>query len=296
MFQIRRLADDDLPFAQQLSGIAGWNQTAADWRRLIDLGGAGCFLIQCDGQRAGTATTIIFANQLAWIGMVLVHPSFRRRGLATALLRHCLEYLCGGQGVGCVKLDATVEGQPLYAGLGFQHDYLLARWEGSVADLFAGDALDAEAPTVGRTIEASHSDDWLELDRRIFAVDRSGLLHRLAPESLAAIEIPGQGYGMLRSGSRAAYLGPVVAADEATGRQLVAQLLMSLRQDAGADLQPGRDDRVYWDIPQSNTAAERLAQQLGLVQQRPLVRMWTGNANIADDPAGQWAIAGPETG
>ena len=296
MFEIRRLVDDDLPFAQQLSGIAGWNQTKADWRRLIDLGGEGCFLIQCDGQRAGTATTIVFADRLAWIGMVLVHPSFRRRGLATMLLRRCLEHLRSGRCIGCVKLDATVEGQPLYAKLGFQHDYQLARWEGNVAELLVGSAFGDADLSVARVIEVSRSDDWLERDRRVFAADRNCLLRRLATESLAAIEIPGHGYGMLRAGSRAVYLGPLVAADDATGRKLVAQLLMSLRQRAGADLKSPQVDRVYWDIPRSNAAAERLAQQLGMVQQRPLVRMWTGDANIADDPSSQWAIAGPETG
>jgi len=124
---IRLLIPSDLTFAQQLCRAAGWNQTEADWLRLLQLGPEGCFLISADGQPAGTATTTVYSEQLAWIGMVLVHPAFRRRGLATRLMQHCLSWLRDGLGIPCIKLDATPAGQPLYRRLGFQIDAELHR-------------------------------------------------------------------------------------------------------------------------------------------------------------------------
>jgi GNAT superfamily N-acetyltransferase len=42
---------------------------------------------------AGTATTIGYGTDLAWIGMVLVHPDHRRHGVGRALLAHCIAFL-----------------------------------------------------------------------------------------------------------------------------------------------------------------------------------------------------------
>ena len=46
---IRRLTTSDVPDALALSSTAGWNQTAGDWRMLIELEPEGCFGIECDG-------------------------------------------------------------------------------------------------------------------------------------------------------------------------------------------------------------------------------------------------------
>ena len=54
--RIRSLQPSDLDFAQEVRKIAGWNQTDADWLRLINYEPDGCFLIECDGGPAGTAT------------------------------------------------------------------------------------------------------------------------------------------------------------------------------------------------------------------------------------------------
>ena len=35
---------------------------------------------------AGVVTTTRYGNELAWIGMMLVHSEYRRRGIATALM------------------------------------------------------------------------------------------------------------------------------------------------------------------------------------------------------------------
>jgi len=59
----------------------------------------------------------------------------------------------------------------------------------------------------------------------------------------------------------------------------------------------GHDDRpVYWDIPDLNEPASRLARQLGFTPLRPLTRMYLDTNLVPSDPLGQWAIADPATG
>ena len=102
--EIRLLFESDIPSAMRLKEAAGWNQTEADWRRLLLLQPNGCFAAVKDGRVVGTTTTTIY-DELAWIGMVLVDPQHRRQGIAATLMNVALEYLNGK--VDTIKLDAT---------------------------------------------------------------------------------------------------------------------------------------------------------------------------------------------
>lgn len=266
---IRLLQLSDIPFAQRVREIAGWNQTDADWDRLIRFEPDGCFLIECESLPAGTATTTVHRGEIGWIGMVLIHPDFRRRGLATRLLNECIEYL--KPRTKRIKLDATPAGMLVYDKLGFVEESRLHRWEGR---------------GIRKAVEASGTavPDF-ELDQFAFGVDRSNFLKALAQSSEVRSNADGAGYGMIREGINASYLGPVVVDQPEVGRKLVDALLSI-----------AVDRPVYWDIPDENLPAVKLAEELGFVKQRELIRMRLGKAGAEGDPAKQWAITAPETG
>src|SRR5262245_8306309 len=79
MIHLRPMTAADIPFGLHLSGQAGWNQTAADWQRCLDLQADGCFVAEWDGLAVGATTTCIF-DRVAWVAMVLVDQRYRRRG------------------------------------------------------------------------------------------------------------------------------------------------------------------------------------------------------------------------
>src|SRR5262245_252556 len=82
----------DLDVAVALSTEAGWNQTAADWGRLLDLAPGGCLAgRRVDGRLVATATAVAYPPGTSWIGMVLVARAQRRRGIGTAMLGRALE-------------------------------------------------------------------------------------------------------------------------------------------------------------------------------------------------------------
>ena len=83
---IRPFTRDDIAPALQLCRSAGWNQLHADWSRLIEYQPNGCFVAELDGRLVGTVTTTSYGTELAWIGMMLVHPEYRRRGIGTELM------------------------------------------------------------------------------------------------------------------------------------------------------------------------------------------------------------------
>src|ERR1700680_1423721 len=89
----RLLKAGDVPQAMRLKDAAGWNQTAEDWRLLMELSPDGCFGIEGDGELASTTTAVCYGADLAWIGMVLTAAEYRGRGFARMLMRHALHYI-----------------------------------------------------------------------------------------------------------------------------------------------------------------------------------------------------------
>ncbi|MGH8721586.1 MAG: GNAT family N-acetyltransferase, partial [Burkholderiales bacterium] len=74
-----------------LSTSAHWNQNEADWRLMLDIG-QGWGVTLADGTLAASTLVLPFGS-VAWVSMVLVLPSQRRKGYATRLLRIALEEL-----------------------------------------------------------------------------------------------------------------------------------------------------------------------------------------------------------
>src|SRR5215831_15762193 len=103
---LRTLRLEDVPAAYQLSAQAGWNQTEADWRMLLELAPGSCLAIEVNGQLAATTTLLCYGRRLGWIGMVLTKAEFQRRGFARKLFREALKQ-SDEIGIETIKLDAT---------------------------------------------------------------------------------------------------------------------------------------------------------------------------------------------
>jgi GNAT superfamily N-acetyltransferase len=279
MIRIRPMTDADLPLGMRLKTQAGWNQTEADWRRILALQPGGCFVAELDGCPAATTSVCVF-DSIGWIAMVLVEQSVRGRGIATRLMQHALAFLDGCR-VRTVRLDATPLGRPVYEKFGFVAEYQLARWQGTAA---GGEIAPGVDPVTPQQIEAVCA-----LDRRATGTDRRRLIARLHEEQPAAMRVSAgnegiRGYMSLRPGSRATQIGPVVALDARAGRVLC---------DAAACLCAGQP--VFVDIPSENHPATEWAESTGLSVQRPLTRMRRGEP-VLDQPMQLWGGFGPEKG
>ena len=77
---LRGMKQADIPTCQRLSNQVGWNQTAADWARLIAWEPLGCFVAEQAGEVVATVTTT-YESRLAWVGMMLVDTTLRRQGI-----------------------------------------------------------------------------------------------------------------------------------------------------------------------------------------------------------------------
>ena len=280
--EIRLMTENDLSSLISLKHRLGWNQTEDDLRRLLELNPHGCFTADHDGEMVGTITSIVYDNTLAWIGMMLVDPGYRRRRIAARLMSRALEYLYG-KDINTIKLDATPEGFPLYQSMGFITETLIERWECSAGSNLKNnlqDLDDALLPAV------------YELDKIAFGVDRSFLIDALMKssnsKSAASISSAGNhlnGFALSRPGSNANYIGPIVAKD----RRSAADLLEGM-------LAQSSSEKVYVDFNTGFDLPLDYLIELGFVKQRDLIRMSLGTKNAAGTSGLVLAIAGPELG
>src|ERR1041384_777414 len=275
--EIRLLLESDIPAAMQLKEAAGWNQTEDDWRRLLLLEPNGCFCAIKDCRVVGTTTTTTYVDELAWVGMVLVDPQHRRQGIAAKLMSVALDYL--KERVGTVKLDATALGQPVYERFGFQVESLVERWSGQ------GNSRRRDERMVVDSLN-----EILALDGVVFNADRSKLIGELISRSVVPPVLVRDadgalsGYALARHGTRANYVGPVVA----KGPQQVETLLDEVLSQLG-------DSPVYIDFNRECSAGTSLLSDRGFVKERDLIRMTTGRPSAKTSPL-VVAIAGPELG
>jgi GNAT superfamily N-acetyltransferase len=261
---VRLLTAADIPSLCELSGAAGWNQTPADWERMIALEPLGCFGVEQDDRIVATTTLLTYGRDLAWLGMVLTHSEYQRRGYARQLVTAALE-LAGAREVRSVKLDATDHGRPLYASLGFQDEQPIERWLRNPAPLTHAPASSGPIP--------------FELDRRGAGANRSAFLEKLGPALVAE-----DAFLQHRPGARANHLGPCVSISPREASHLIRAAISS-----------NPNAPWIWDLFPAHEHAPIIAGELGFTPARKLTRMYRGD-NVRGDESIVYATAGFEAG
>jgi GNAT superfamily N-acetyltransferase len=279
--EIGRLTIGDLADADALVKEAGWNQTQADWRVFLDFGTV--YTLRDKDKVIATAATLPYGGKFAWISMVLISGSYRRQGLGTKLMKHCLGQLTAAKLI--PVLDATPAGRDVYVGLGFEDSWSYKRLllsDKKMIPEVAGDIV----------VEPISDSAWKELcayDTAIFGADRSEVLSRLRgrlPECEFCVWRGGHiaGFVMGRMGRRAAQLGPLVAENEEIACALLAQALETLTPP------------VYIDFIDDKPRAARFLASAGFVAERPLTRMLHKRSLAFQDLTQSYAVMGPEFG
>jgi GNAT superfamily N-acetyltransferase len=279
------LSPSELDDVDTLVREARWNQIAADWRVFLAHGRVYA-LVTPEGRIVATTATLPYGGRFAWISMVLVAGEYRRRGLATRLMRRAMDELAAA---GLVPaLDATPDGRAVYRRLGFTDSWgfarLIRRERPAAAAPFAAPA--------GVAIRPLTDADWPALcayDAAAFGAERgavlAGLRGRLPAVELMAERAGGiAGFLLGRDGMLAGHLCPLTADDDAIACALVARALEAL------------DGPLFIDLADDKTAVRRFLETRGFAAVRPFTRMLYGTPSRFDDPARTFAVVGPEFG
>jgi GNAT superfamily N-acetyltransferase len=272
--------DTELPLVQldvrdaaaglELSREAHWNQNEADWRYFLAKGAV--YGIRDSALKlVATAALLPYTKREAWISMVLVTESWRRKGLATRLVDACLD---AAMRLGLTTwLDATPAGATVYGPLGFAPTIQLRRLR---LEHPAAGAAGSEPPL-------SKLSDFITRDTSAMGFDRRDLLGELSDRPGSRLLSTNDAMALVRDGRAARHIGPVFADSPDSALALVASITASEPGphliDAVADQQSFLDGlmRADWTM------------------ERPFQRMRFGRIGAqAGEPP--FAVTGPEFG
>jgi hypothetical protein len=252
-----------------LSTEAHWNQNEDDWRFFLTKG-AVFGVRDRRGELVATAALLPYTETDAWISMVLVTESFRRRGLATQLVDTCLN---AATRLGVTSwLDATPAGAKVYGPLGFAPTIELRRLK-----------LAGTTASVGTPLPGGKLDEFLTCDTSAMGFDRRALLEELSRRPSSRLLSNGNAMTLIRDGRTARHIGPLFADTPASALAMVR------------DIETSENGPLLIDAIASQGAFVDGLTSSGWTIERPFQRMRFGRAMTQ---AGElpFAVAGPEFG
>jgi GNAT superfamily N-acetyltransferase len=282
------LSGSELDDLEALVSEARWNQNAKDWRLFLQLGRIYA-AHTATGRIVATTATLPYGERFAWISMVLVAGPYRRRGLATMLMRRATQDLAAAGRV--PVLDATPDGHPVYRAIGYEDwwGFHRLRREQQGARQSAGDRLAAPAGVIIRPVR---DDDWAALcafDAAAFGAPRTAVLAGLRGR-LPQAEVIAQsgdrivGFSLGRDGRMIPHIGPLVAESDGIAYAMLARAI------------EGIEAPLFIDLANAKSHVLAFLQARGFVPVRPFTRMAHGHATRFDDPKRTFAVIGPEFG
>jgi len=265
---ISQLDASDAASGLLLSTEAHWNQTKADWEFFLT---KGIVFGNRDGKGTlgATAALLPYTETDAWISMVLVTESWRRRGLATRLVDTCLNTATK---LGVTSwLDATPAGATVYGPLGFTPTIQLRRLRLANA---AGD---------GKSLPPGKLDEFLTCDISAMGFSRRDLLQELSSRAGSRLISNGDAMALIRDGRTARHVGPLFADSPAHALALVNDI-------AACESGP-----LLMDAVATQTAFLDGLAAAGWTVERSFQRMRFGRATTQTEEL-PFAVAGPEFG
>ena len=115
---IRPFRQSDVDFAHEMTRIEDWNYSKRDIQRMLSLNPHGCFVAEIDSKQVGHVFTVNYGS-LGWIGLLIVRAEWRRKGVASLLMKKAIEHLLS-KGVETIRLEAAPTIANLYRKFGFE--------------------------------------------------------------------------------------------------------------------------------------------------------------------------------
>jgi len=262
MFHVKKMASEDFEFASQLTDMMNWDLIEEDFEFMRRFEPDGCFVLLCESERIGIATTISY-GQVGWLGNVIVRENHRRRGGGSLLVRHAVEYLTS-KGVETIGLYAYLETIPFYVKHDFQYD--------SKFVVLKGRGFPASTKAHLREAEKADLQQIVDLDHLYFGASRRKLLEPiiLDPGNLCYVysdDVRIFGFAAAKVYNGIAEIGPLVCR---RGYDDVAIDLLK------AILNKLKDYEVSICMPEKESNIFNLLTRYGFQEDFQLARMFYG--------------------
>ncbi len=258
-YVMRRMSRDELDMVVEWAADEGWNPGLHDADAFFAADPGGFYIGLLDGEPVASLSVVRYGPEYAFMGFYIVRPAARGKGYGLRLWLYALEQTQATN----LGLDGVVDQQDNYRRSGFVLAHRNVRYETTASGA-------KSAAGMIRTVASADSSRVMAYDQRVFAAARVEFLQRWLslPGSHAVVAGDSgvvSGYGLVRRARDGYRIGPLFAETADVASQLLDALMASV--NAGS--------RVALDVPASNDAAVRIAEQHGMTPAFETSRMYT---------------------
>ncbi|PAV12531.1 GCN5 family acetyltransferase [Methanosarcina spelaei] len=255
--KIRKMRRDETEFVVQMEAAQGWIPGIHDGKLYYETDPDGFFIAEFEGEPIGCVSAVAYDDSFGFIGVYVVKPEFRNKGVGIKLTEKFLERM-GNRNIG---LDAVVENEKKYQKLmKFKSFYSNLRFEGRGG---------GEVPDRLVKISDVPFESLLEYDREMFPAPRPTFLENWIkqPDSYAFATVEAgklKGYGVIRKCHNGYRIGPLFADDAITAENIFLALKASVP-----------DEAIYMDVPEPNKKAMEIAKKYEMTVMFKTIRMYS---------------------
>jgi ribosomal protein S18 acetylase RimI-like enzyme len=289
MVKIRRLKKQDIAFVVESVQREQWGHTERDVERYLEHEPNGCFIAEQAKQKVGHIFTINY-GELGWIGLLIVNPEKRERGIGTALMEKAISYLREKE-TKTIGLDAVEKAVSLYERFGFKKTCDSLRYKRQQTE----EAKWQHPPAKNiHPLRPNNLKPIAKFDAKFFGADRTRVLQSLYDDFPNQCWIAKRnrkilGYIMNRKDSDVCRVGPWVCRPKHL--EIAKELF-----EACVDAMHEKTVEIHVGVLATNLDAVALIEDLGFTQVSKSIRMFMGKQTQVGDAMGVYGIAAAEIG
>lgn len=240
MIVIDRIEEKDIPQLINLSELVGWDYSLEEIKTIFQSG------IVYGGKNErreiiASAAIILYGEKLASLGMVIVHPQYKGKGIGRKITEACIRSVSEKTSI---MLIATEEGRPLYERLGFQVVRHISKY---ICNQYVTPKdYDRNEQHIFMDYDKGDSNGIVKLDETAFGVNRSNFIQRRIEQSEQCIVVKDKenyivGYGMSIQTPENRMIGPIVAPNNHIATTIVNLLAKDYKGKLRIDVPEGKE-------------------------------------------------------
>ncbi|MDW9209588.1 GNAT family N-acetyltransferase [Bacillus thuringiensis serovar toumanoffi] len=238
--RMERLRKEQIGDIVALSSYIGWDYNREEIETVFNLG----IVYGVWNERKeliASAAIILYGEVLASIGMVIVHPDYKGRGIGKMITNSCMNSVSAQTPF---MLIATDEGKPLYEKLGFRVVSYVSKY---ICNSYNANHKCAENEEYMVVYKEGDLEGIIKIDEGAFGTSRNEFLKQRIMQSERCVVVKDTkenvvGYGICIQTPENKIIGPVVAKNNAMAMRIVHDLVRGHNGKLRMDVPEGKKD------------------------------------------------------
>ena len=238
--RLERLREEQIGDIVALSSYIGWDYNREEVETIFNSG----IVYGVWNERKkliASAAIILYGEALASIGMVIVHPDYKGRGIGKMITNSCMNSVSAQTPF---MLIATDEGKPLYKKLGFKVVSYVSKY---ICNSYNANHKCAENEEYMMVYKESDLEGIIKIDKGAFGTSRNEFLKQRIMQSEQCVVVKDTkenvvGYGISIQTPENKIIGPVVAKNNEMAMRIVHDLARGHNGKLRMDVPEGKND------------------------------------------------------